>query len=730
MSTKPDNIENLQQEISRLKNRIEEIEKAKKQCEEIAMKTLESSEERHKIIFDLAPDALYLSDLKGNIIEANQTAEKILGQDKKELTGKNFLELNVIKTQDRHRATKILAKNALGLKTGPDKFEVETQTGGRIVLEITTFPIIIHKERLVMGIARDITERVQAEEFRKKNQQRMAFHVDQTTLAVIEWDLNFKVKRWNPAAEKIFGYTAQEAFGQHASFIIPETSMSHVDQIWMEVTHLKGSRRLTNTNRHKNGNFLICEWHNTPLINNEGEVIAVASMALDVTERIRSEEIQKVVYNISNAANTTGNLNKLIHRIQEELASIIDTSNYFIALYNKDEDSLSLPFFADEKDRFTTFPAGKTLTNYVVKNKKSLLATREVIDRLEKSGEVEAIGSISEIWLGVPLEIDNEVIGVLAVQSHQNPNAYNEADMKMLEFVSDQISLSIHRKNSEVKMMDALEKATESDRLKSAFLANLSHEIRTPMNGILGFASLLKYDKINDIDREKYISVIEKCGIQMLDIINDLIDISKIESGITELVISDFDLNHSMDFIYSFFKPEADAKSLKLTVRKGLNGDKALIQSDREKIYAVLINLVKNALKYTKRGEIKFAYKLDNNILRFMVQDTGIGVPEDKLTTIFKRFVQVDPTLSRNFDGVGLGLAISKAYIKLLGGKIWVESKLLQGSTFFVEIPYVKGKTREIEKIEKPSLPDKTKSKLKILIAEDDAINRKLLHTF
>lgn len=688
---------------------------------------IQSSEERLKIIFENAPDAIFLCDLEGNIVDGNLASERLVDQKKEELIDKNLLQIPLIQKKDFGTVTKMLEQSAKGLQTGPDNFKLTTVIGKTANVEVTTYPIKIDNQALMLGIARDLKERIRAEEYKRDYEQRLAFHINQTPLAVVEWDLDFKVKSWNPSAERIFGFTKKEAIGQHASLIIPETERTSIDRIWTTVSTQQGTERNTNENCCKNGDIVACDWYNTPLRNEEGTLIAVASFALEVTNKIRSEKIQKIIYNISNAANTSDNLNKLIAQIQEELASIIDTTNFFIALHEKETDTLSLPFFIDEKDQFSRFPAGKSLTAHVIRNNKPLLATKETIEELELKGEIEVLGTDSEIWLGVPLETNGEVIGALAVQSYSNPNAYNEADMEMLKFVSDQISSSIHRKNSELKITQALDKAKESDRLKSAFLANMSHEIRTPMNGILGFANLLKNESISDNDRHQYITIIEQSGKRMLSIINDLIDISKIESGMTEAILSDFNINNSLEYVFSFFKPEAEDKNLKLSYTAGLENKSALIRSDREKVYAILINLVKNAIKYTNNGNIHFSYKLKEKTICFAVEDTGVGIPKDKLNSVFNRFVQADTQLSNSHEGVGLGLAITKAYTKLLKGKIWVESEYEKGSTFYFEIPYIKGadlnKTQEIENTMMDNKPNK---KLKILVAEDDAINRKL----
>lgn len=687
----------------------------------------QNSADRLKIIFEHAPDPIYIIDLKGKIIDGNIAAEQLLGFKREELIGQSFLNLNLLPPKDLAKATKLLAKNVMGQQTGPDQLTLLTKNGQKISIEITTYPVKLNNQKAVLGIARDITQRIQEEKLRHEREQRMTFHVEQTPLAVIEWDLEYQVKEWNPAAEKIFGYSRAEALGQPASFIIHSDDLQYVNQIFMDTAMHNNKRKNINKNRHKNGELILCEWHNTPLVNEEGKIIALASFGLDITQRIRSEEIQKVVYNISNAANTSISLNKLLNHIREELSTIIDTTNFFIALYDKKNDTFSLPFFIDEKDQFNTFPAGKTLTGYVIKNQTPLLADKQMMRKLELRGETESVGSLSKIWLGIPLKIGEEAIGALVLQSYTDEHAYDQEDMQMLQFVSNQVSQAIHRKNTEEQMANALKRATEADQMKSTFLANMSHEIRTPMTGLLGFASLLKNEKLNKAERFNYLDIIERSGKRMLGVINDLIDISKVESGVSEISICSFNLNDSFKYVYSFFKPEAEAKGLELTYSCAFLHEKAFIETDKEKLYAIIINLVKNAIKYTNSGSISFKYTILNNNINLTVRDTGIGIPKNKLDTIFNRFVQAGTNLSNNYEGVGLGLAITKAYVDLLDGKISVESEYGKGSSFSVEIPYTKGQKADTTK-EKEEIENDTNHqyKPKILVAEDDVVNRKL----
>ncbi len=253
-------------------------------------------------------------------------------------------------------------------------------------------------------------------------------------------------------------------------------------------------------------------------------------------------------------------------------------------------------------------------------------------------------------------------------------------------------------KKESQELLFAKEKAEESDRLKSAFLANMSHEIRTPMNGILGFASLLSEPGLAGKDREEYLAMIEKSGERMLNIINEIVDISKIESGNMQVFTWETKINEQIEYVYRLFKPDADSKGISLSFRNSLPFDKAIITTDEKKLYAILSNLVKNAIKYTDNGSVEFGYKLKpavledhsngNEELEFFVKDTGIGIPYNRQEAIFERFIQADVADIQARQGAGLGLAIAKSYVVMLGGKIWVVSELGQGSCFYFTIPF------------------------------------------
>ena len=299
----------------------------------------------------------------------------------------------------------------------------------------------------------------------------------------------------------------------------------------------------------------------------------------------------------------------------------------------------------------------------------------------------------------------------------------SKIDKKCLISLAD---ISKH-KYLEGELIKAREKAEENDRLKSAFLANMSHEIRTPMNGILGFTDLLKNMKLNVESQREYLGIIEKSGIRMLNILNDIISISKIESHQMEISISDTNVNEQLEYIYHFFKMEAKQKKIDISIKKTLPKNEEFIRTDREKVYGVLTNLVKNAIKFTQEGYIELGCERKDEFLEFCVKNSGSDIRDELKDSIFERFRQGSDPLKLNVEGAGLGLSISKAYVELLGGKIWVESGHGQGTTFRFTLPFLK----VMEKIKYPHVIIEEEVKpnpdLKILIVDDDETTRMLL---
>ncbi|MDP3437426.1 MAG: ATP-binding protein [Bacteroidales bacterium] len=238
-----------------------------------------------------------------------------------------------------------------------------------------------------------------------------------------------------------------------------------------------------------------------------------------------------------------------------------------------------------------------------------------------------------------------------------------------------------------VKLRETEKRAKESDRLKSAFLENISHEIRTPMNGILGFSELLKSKDLTGEQKSEYIEIIGKSSERMLLLINDLIAISRLETGEIKVSYSKIDLTNLLDTLLSGFEPLAKEKGINLYLVKRPSNDLSTFYADREMLMAILSHLVKNAIKFTSQGEVTIGATIEESCARFFVKDSGIGIPKERLTHIFDRFVQADNVVKMAYEGLGIGLSIAKAYVEIMCGRIWVTSAEGEGSLFEFEIP-------------------------------------------
>ena len=415
----------------------------------------------------------------------------------------------------------------------------------------------------------------------------------------------------------------------------------------------------------------------------------IQAIVRDITDRKRYESLREAVYKISQAANAARDLNHLYSKIHHIISSSINAKNFYIALYNRQEDLLSFPYFVDEFDQAPSpKKPGKGLTEYVIRAEEPVLVNPDVFNKLVEKEEVERILTDSIDWLGVPLKIAGETIGALVVQTYNEHERYSIADKEFLSFVSDQTAMAISRVRHDEELIKAKNKAEELNRLKTNFLANMSHELRTPMVGIMGYTEILKREITNPELKEMSGEIYDSAN-RLLGTLNLILDLSKIEADKSEIRreiinVGDVTINQIKTF-------EEIAKKKKLYLLSEVR-DKYIYSSLDERIFRQIINnLISNAIKFTPNGGVTIEVDkevIDNEeraIIR--VSDTGIGIPEDSMELIFEEFRQVSEGFDRGFEGSGLGLSITKKFVSILNGNISVESKMGEGSTFTVSFP-------------------------------------------
>jgi PAS domain S-box-containing protein len=298
---------------------------------------------------------------------------------------------------------------------------------------------------------------------------------------------------------------------------------------------------------------------------------------------------------------------------------------------------------------------------------------------------------------------------------------YLNATKKFIGYIGS--CFDIHeRKLVEEELIRAKEKAEESDRLKSAFLANMSHEIRTPMNAIIGFSSLSREDNVSNRDKKIYLEYIEKSGNRLLNLISDIVDISKIDADQLSLHYAICNLNTLIDDLQKQFEINGYNKGCKISTKKSLSIAESNICIDETRLVQILSNLLENSLKFAKNGNIEFGYTKENEMIQFFVKDDGIGIAPQDHKSIFERFTQVEGDSTILATGTGLGLAIVKSLTKLLKADIWVESEKGKGATFYFTIPYQPGQLKGERPIDNGSTLEKNKE-ITILLAEDEHFN-------
>jgi PAS domain S-box-containing protein len=467
--------------------------------------SLRESEEKFRELVNSLPQVIFEADTEGNLTFANRNAFQLFGYAPEDVK-KSLNVLQTIVSEDRERARENMAAIMKG-KTGKDGNEYRA-----LRKDGTVFPVVVHSTPIIVkgkptglrGIIVDISDRVQAEE-----RFRLAAQV--TADLIYEWDVKTDALRWFGNFDEALGYEPGE---------IPRTLEAWIQLIHPEdLDRMKDSveRHRTSTEaireeyrvRRKDGHWLYWMDRGTPVLDEYQRPIKWIGGCTDITERKHSEAIQAVLYRISNAVHTTQDLNELFNEIRRELSTVLNTDNFFIALYDKDGDTFSLPYFKDERDEFQKYPAGKTLTAYVVRHDKALLVTNEDIKKLEVTGEVDRVGSPSKIWLGVPLKVGQEIIGALVVQSYTDEHAYDETDRELLQFVSNQIGISIERKRAE----EALKASDERYRIITNQTGQLiyDYDIRTgciEWAGAIGAVTGFTLKEFQKVDNDRWKSMI------------------------------------------------------------------------------------------------------------------------------------------------------------------------------------------------------------------------------
>lgn len=587
------------------------------------------------------------------------------------------------------------------------------------------------------GTIQDITESKKLLSETKK----LSTAIEQSPNSIIITDLEGNIEYTNPKFTEITGYSAEEVLGENPRILNSgNETKAYYSNMWETI--LAGNVWTGEMeNKTKSGLLFWEEASITPIKNEDGEPVNYLAIKKDITTlkkaSVKLKKQNKELLELGHELSIKNNLlietkNKFQNLFEKSPVSIWeqDFSEVLILLNKKKEEVTDLKIYINNNFSFVKECISKIKilnVNEITLNLIGVKNVEELTKHIRKTNSEKAFTTLKDELLSIAsgkkdffsetefVKTDGSIIHVITRSTMLNEYGKNIASI---------VDITA-RKKAEEDLIKAKEKAEESDMLKTEFINNMSHEIRTPMNGILGFSDLLSNADLSSQKRNNFIRIIQSSGRQLLHIIDDILEISKLGTKQVKVQETEVCLNDVLMELFSIFESKAKESAIPLYFKKTLSDAQSTILTDKLKLNKVLGNLLENALKYTNEGFVEFGYTLIDDTIELFVKDTGIGINKENHTKIFERFEQEEKELSNKTGGLGLGLSIAKENTELLGGNIRLQSKKNEGSTFFVTIPY--------KPVHKPTIikntVEATDHKCVILIAEDEEVNFLYLET-
>ncbi len=686
------------------------------------------------LVMNNIPQFIFWKDINSVYIGCNKNFAKVAGLNSPdEIAGKTDFDLPWKKEESdyfRECDRRVMDNDK------PEFHIIEPQyqaDGKQALLDTNKIPLHDDKGNVVgiLGTYEDITERKQTEESQKK----LNYQLHSLLMAVPDilyfLDSEDRYILVNKEFEKFSG--------RNSEFILGKTCCK-----WGSKEHIKECKKGNETARKtrktfiwdeiltENGNTQYYENAKTPLFNENGDYMGLIGISRDISKRKEVEKIQQVLYNILDATTQTDTIKELLENIHKEIGSLMDAGNFFVALYDKETDRYSFPYFVDafdEKDPDDLQKLEKGLTEFVRKSKIPVVVNRNEIQQFLDSDKICIIGPRAESWLGVPLLEDNQVTGVIAVQSYTDPKAYTSQHMNILAFVSGHIALAIKRKKATVEKKKLEEQYNRAQKMESMgrMAGAVAHDLNQILTGLVTFPDIVLMDMEEDNPFREQFKKIKESGRRAAAIVEDLLSIARGSIDTSEVVDINDIINECLN---STEIHQLKKKKPGLIIDIGLDPFLKNTSSSKVQILKILNNLINNAAEAMPEGgrilvsssnrEIRTPIKgyeiiPEGEYVRLCVSDIGTGIPDLDIKRIFEPYFS-KKVLGRS--GSGLGLAVVWNIVKENGGFIDVKSEVGSGTVFYIYLPVIKGKTAK--KSKKPEYEKFFGNGERILIIDDE----------
>jgi len=531
----------------------------------------------------------------------------------------------------------------------------------------------------------------------EENDKRFYSIIDRAEVILVLLDRNKIIHFINKKACDVLGYKREDILYKNwEELLTPESLKTEVNNHFEEVFNTQGriQEYFENPVITKKGEEKLIGWFNSPIMDDNGVVEYIVGSGQDITQKKREEKVRKIILKILETTNTEINLIDYFKFIHSSVGELMPVENFYIALYDKEKDLITFPYFIDKIDNeisLRRFDNG--LTEYVLRTGDACLINNDLNKELVEKGEVELIGPTPSVWLGIPLKIQKNTIGVLVVQDYENENTYGEKEKEILEVISYAISRAIERKRVEEEKNESIKKLQKLNNSKDKLFSMISHDLRSPFNSLLGFSEILttEYDTLTDEEIQEYLGVIYDASKNLYSMTNNLLHFSRFQMGRFEYNPERLKLDRLFDRCLNLIKGNVVKKQINLTIDTSHAND---VFADEDMVNSIIQNLLSNAVKFTDHGgDIKiFSRKITSlngpDVVEIIVEDTGVGIAEKVLSKLFKDTITSTPGTDKEY-GTGLGLLLVKEFVEKNGGTIFVRSKINRGSSFIFTLPAV-----------------------------------------